>query len=400
MLPLITTAEATEIIKQSSVKMATEIIPLSEASGRVLAREISADRDAPPFNRVMMDGICIHHLNHTLGSWRYQIIGTQAAGAVKMTLLKGEYAIEVMTGAPLPTDANCVIPVEKINIVDGYALPHDNLEAEEMQHVHLQGTDSKAGETLLTPGTTLTANELAIAASAGATEIEVTRLPKIHLITTGDEVIDPSQSPTDFQIRRSHPSAICSLIKSNHLGTITDEHAKDEPESIEEKLTSALTDPENDVLILTGGISMGKFDWVAPLLEKLLGKPAFHGVAQRPGKPFAYWEITGDTERKPLKIFALPGNPVSVMATMHRYILPALREMLGMKHEQEYLPLAKDFTWDLPLTGILPYRTSNGKITIYPPRNSGDYLSLRGSNGFTEVPAHSHLKAGEALALF
>jgi len=404
---LISTKEATDIIAKHLVPVGSEKVALDDAFGRVLASDILADRDAPPFDRVMMDGICINTYNHILGSWRYKIIGTQAAGAEKMTLPKGEFAIEVMTGAPLPTDANCIIPVEKIDIQDGYALPHEGIDAEEFQHIHKQGTDGKTGDTLITPGTTLKANELAIAASVGATELEVTRLPNIHLITTGDEVIDPSQIPTDFQIRRSHPTAIRSLIESQHLGIISNEHVQDDPEVIEERLNTALTDSKIDVLILTGGISMGKFDWVAPLLNKLLGEPAFHGVSQRPGKPFAFWGGNKQalrtsknlSESKPL-VFALPGNPVSVMATMHRYVLPALREILGKQTASKNLPLAEDFHWDSPLAGILPYKTHNGKITIHPPRNSGDYISLQGTDGFAEIPPHSELKAGENLPLF
>ena len=395
MQPLISTTEATALIAKSQVLLDSERISLSDALGRVLASDILADRDAPPFDRVMMDGIAINTYNHALGSWRYKIIGTQAAGTQKMILPKGEFAIEVMTGAPLPTDANAVIPVEKYDIAEDYALPHDGIEVDDNHYIHQQGDDGKTGDTLLTKGTTLTANELAIAASAGATELQVTRLPRIHLITTGDEVISPHETPTDYQIRRSHPTAITSLIKSQKLGIITDEHLPDDPDLIETKLKTALIDPNIDTLILTGGISMGKFDWVAPLLEKLLGKPVFHGAAQRPGKPFAFW--TG--KNLPL-IFALPGNPVSVMATMHRYVLPSLRQILGKTETPKNLPLAEDFTWSLPLTGILPYKSNNGKITIHPPRNSGDYISLQGTQGFTEIPPNSTLKAGQTLPIF
>ncbi|MGJ8655305.1 MAG: molybdopterin molybdotransferase MoeA [Akkermansiaceae bacterium] len=406
MQPLISTAEATALIAKSQVLLDSEKIPLSDALGRVLASDILADRDAPPFDRVMMDGIAINTYNHALGSWRYKIIGTQAAGAQKMTLPKGEFAIEVMTGAPLPTDANAVIPVEKYDITEDYALPHDGIEVDDNHHIHQQGTDGKTGDILLKKGTTLTPNELAIAASAGATQLQVTRLPRIHLITTGDEVIPPHETPTDYQIRRSHPTAITSLIHSQHLGTVTDQHLPDDPDLIEAKLKAALTDPTIDTLILTGGISMGKFDWVAPLLEKLLGKPTFHGVAQRPGKPFAFWTTeksplrTNDSECKPLNIFALPGNPVSVMATMHRYVLPTLRKMLGKTEAQQNFPLATDFTWNFPLTGILPYKTNNGQLTIHPPRNSGDYISLQATHGFTEVPPNTTLKAGHLLPIY
>jgi len=395
MKPPISTTEATDIIAENLTQMKTEKISLVEALGRVLASDIVADRDAPPFDRVMMDGICISTFNHKLGSWRYQIIGTQAAGAEQMVLPKGEYAIEVMTGASLPEGANSVIPVEKIGLVDGYALPHDGLDVEDFQHIHQQGSDCKAGDTLVAAGTTLSANELAIAASVGAIELEAYRQPNIHLITTGDEVVDPAETPRDFQIRRSHSTAIRALLESNRLGSLTDEHLKDDPEIIEAKISESLSSAELDALILTGGISMGKFDWVAPLLEKLLGEPAFHGVAQRPGKPFAFWFT--DTGKL---IFALPGNPVSVMATMHRYVLPSLRKMLGQKTVAQTLPLAEDFDWDIPLTGILPYKSNNGSITIHPPRNSGDYICLHGTHGFIEIPPHAKIKAGQHLPVF
>ncbi len=394
MNPLISPAEATKHITDSLVTTETEVVNLNDALNRVLAQDIVADRDSPPFDRVMMDGICINTYNHILGSWRYKIIGTQAAGEKKMLLPKGEFTIEVMTGAPLPTDANCVIPVEQIDIVDGYALPHDGIDADDYQFIHRQGSDCKQGEIILEKGTVLTANELAILASLGATEIKVSRLPKIQLLTTGDEVIAPEETPTDYQIRRSHPSAIRGLIDANKLGEISDQHLTDDPEAIESAIATALE--SNDVLILTGGISMGKFDWVAPLLKKLLGEPAFHGVSQRPGKPFAFWK---PTETSPV-VFALPGNPVSVMATMHRYVLPALKQMLGQPLKTQKVSLAEDFQWNTPLTGILAYRLQDGKALICPPSNSGNHLALKGSQGFAQISPSSLHKADSLVEIF
>ncbi len=396
MKPLISSEEATNIISDSIEESKVEIISLDsacESPGRVLATDILADRDAPPFDRVMMDGICINTYNHILGSWRYKIIGTQAAGAEKMILPKGEFAIEVMTGAPMPTDANAVIPVEKIDTVDGYALPHEGLEVDDLQFVHLQGTDSKQGDIVLPKGSVLGAAELATAASVGADQLEVYKLPNIALITTGDEVIQPHEVPTDFQIRRSHPAAIKSLINSNNLGNITDKHLPDDEEIIEEALKTAIAD--YDMVILTGGISMGKFDFVAPLLEKLLGEAAFHGVAQKPGKPFAYWKPSDNTP----PVFALPGNPVSVMATMHRYVIPGLKYSMKQHHKKS-VSLADSFQWNNHLTGILPFKETNDGIIICPPRNSGDYLALVGCDGFVEVPPESKLCSGVTLAAF
>mgnify|MGYP000259431040 CR=1 FL=1 len=394
MKPLISTSEATELIQSSIVSVESEQVLLEDALDRILAEDITADRDAPPFDRVMMDGICLHSSQWEEGSWRYKIIGTQAAGEERKILPKGEFCLEVMTGATLPQDADCIIPVEQIDILDGYALPHDGIEVEAQRFIHKKGSDSKQGDILLTAGTRLGAAELAIAASAGKTELSVSRLPKLHLLTTGDEVIGPSETPTDFQIRRSHPAAIHALIKSNTLGTLTDEHLLDDEQAIEQAIASALKN--NDALILTGGISMGKFDWVAPLLEKLLGEPTFHGVAQRPGKPFAFWKSTDTTPA----VFALPGNPASVMATMHRYVIPALRQMSGEKHIPRTALLAENFTWDFPLTGFIPYRLENGQAKLYSTRNSGDYIALAGTNGFAEIPPQSNLAEGYAVDLY
>ncbi len=207
MNPLISISKATKLVHQGVVSLGTETVTLDDAHDRILAQDIIADRDNPPFDRVMMDGICINTYNHILGSWRYKIAGTQTAGEKQMVLPKGEFAFKVMTGAPLPTDADCVIPVEQIEFIDGYALPNEGLDAEEYQFVHKQGSDSKQGEIILKKGTRLGANELAIAASLGATKITVSTLPRINLLTTGDEVISPDETPTDYQIRRNHPSA-------------------------------------------------------------------------------------------------------------------------------------------------------------------------------------------------
>ena len=382
--PLISIEEAEKHITSSLVTMPVETISLADALGRVLAEDIVADRPAPPFDRVMMDGICINTYNYALGSWRYKILSTaQAAGQPPMVLPKGEFAIEVMTGAVLPTDANAVIPVEKYDIIDGYALPHDGVEIDDNQFIHHLGSDTKQGDLILAKGTTLRSAELAVAASAGAVEISVYKLPNIQLLTTGDEVIDPAETPESYQIRRSHPTAITALVAEKNLGTIQHQHLPDDPQIIETAIRSALEN--GDVLILTGGISMGKFDWVAPLLKKLLGAPAFHGVKQRPGKPFAYWKPTATTPA----VFALPGTPVSVMATMHRYVVPALRQMLQQSPCENLAPLAETIHWKHHFPGIVPYKIIQGKVHLQLPRNSGDYLALVGTHGFAELSESS-----------
>ncbi len=394
--PLITIQEAEDHILSSLAQLPVENIPLADALGRTLATDIKADRPAPPFDRVMMDGICINTYNYALGSWRYKILNTpQAAGAPAMTLPQGEFAIEVMTGAILPVDANAVIPVEKYDVIDGYALPHDGVEIDDDQFIHPKGSDTQQGDTILTAGTVLHSAELAVAASVGGVEIPVFQQPRIQLLTTGDEVIDPAETPENYQIRRTHPTAITALIKEKILGTIQHQHLADDPDAIETAIKSSLTG--NDVLILTGGISMGKFDWVAPLLKKLLGEPAFHGVRQRPGKPFAYWKPSTTTPA----VFALPGNPVSVMATMHRYVLPALRQMQQQTPTNISAPLASPIHWKHNFPGIVPYKLIHGQVHLQIPRNSGDYLALAGTHGFAELSTPStDYPAGTLVSLY
>ncbi|SHJ43419.1 molybdopterin molybdotransferase [Rubritalea squalenifaciens DSM 18772] len=374
-LPLISMEEAESLILSSLEHLPAEHINADQAYQRVLRHPIFADRPAPPFDRVMMDGIAIHSSST---SKSFIISGTQAAGAPALHLIQPDHCLEVMTGAPLPSGTDTVIPVEQIEVSGQQATLLPTTTFEPGQFIHRTGSDCAADATALPEGIKLSPMELAIAASVGAMEMSVSKLPSIHLLTTGDEVIDPTETPTDFQIRRSHPSALIPLIEGNKLGKVKHVHLADDPDAIDQALAPSLE--QADVLILTGGISMGKFDWVAPLLRKHLGEPHFHGVAQRPGKPFAYWKSHGSPS-----VFALPGNPVSVTATATRYLLPALMTMLGMKPTARRAPLAGDFLWSAPLTGILPYTMQDGCITLHPPRNSGDYLTLAGKQGFAVV---------------
>ena len=210
--------------------------------------------------------------------------------------------------------------------------------------------------------------------------VVISRPPKILLITTGDEVIPPDQSPLPHQIRRSHAPAIRSSIESQQLGQLTNKHVPDTAEDLKSTLEEAL---ENyDVILLTGGISMGKFDYVAPVMKSLVGDPLFHGVAQRPGKPFAFW--TGQSP-----IFALPGNPVSVMACLARYVLPALRQIRNESWKPQQYSLAHDTIWNAPFPGLVACQIFNNQIHPSPPRNSGDYTALAGSHGICELNSTS-----------
>ena len=377
---LISVTQAENIIRQHLTTAAAEIVPLSEAQGRYLREDILADRPLPPFDRVMMDGIAIAHASFASGNARFPITGTQAAGTPALTLENADSCIEVMTGSVLPHGCDCIIPIEQIDLSDNTASLHSDASPQAQQHIHSAGSDTAAGEILLSSGQVLNAAELAIAASCGATDLKVSALPRILIITTGDELVAPEVTPLPHQIRRSHATALEALITGMKLGKVHNIHIADDPVALKETITEAL--PAHDILILTGGISRGKYDYVAPVLTELLGSPHFHGIAQRPGKPMAFWK----NSNSPL-VFAHPGNPVSVMACAARYLIPSLVEILsGRSPTPQQLPATGSFQCPSHFTGLVPCRINNGRIQLVPPSNSGNFLALAATDGIAQLP--------------
>jgi len=379
---LISVTQAENIIRQHLTTAAVEIVPLSKAQGRYLREDILADRPLPPFDRVMMDGIAIAHASFASGNTRFSITDTQAAGTPALTLENADSCIEVMTGCVLPHGCDCIIPIEHIDLSENTASLHSDASPQAKQHIHSAGSDTAAGEILLSSGQVLNAAELAIAASCGATHLKISALPRILIITTGDELVAPEATPLPHQIRRSHATALEALITGMKLGTVDNIHIADDPVALKETITEAL--PAHDILILTGGISRGKYDYVAPVLTELLGSPHFHGIAQRPGKPMAFWK----NSNSPL-VFAHPGNPVSVMACAARYLIPSLVEILsGRSPNPQQLPATGSFHCPSHFTGLVPCRINNGRIQLVPPSNSGNFLALAGTDGIAQLPGN------------
>ena len=377
---LISVTQAENIIRQHLTTAAVEIVPLSKAQGRYLREDILADRPLPPFDRVMMDGIAIAHASFASGNNRFPITGTQAAGTPALTLENADSCIEVMTGCVLPHGCDCIIPIEHIDLSENPASLHSDASPQAKQHIHSAGSDTAAGEILLSSGQVLNAAELAVAASCGATHLKVSALPRILIITTGDELVAPEATPLPHQIRRSHATALEALITGMKLGMVDSIHIADDPEALKETITEAL--PAHDILIFTGGISKGKYDYVAPVLTELLGSPHFHGIAQRPGKPMAFWK----NSNSPL-VFAHPGNPVSVMACAARYLIPSLVEILsGRSPNPQQLPATGSFHCPSHCTGLVPCRINNGRIQLVPPSNSGNFLALAATDGIAQLP--------------
>jgi molybdopterin molybdotransferase len=377
---MISVSEATSIIQQHLFRPEKERVDLENANGRILAEVIRADRDLPPFDRVAMDGIAIRFDSFREG-WRdFKIEGVQPAGHPRITLKDPNNCIEVMTGAMLPIGCDTVIRYEDVQVKNKIA--HANCETvEKARSVHARGHDAKRGDTLLEPGILISPAEISLMASVGRPRTECYLGLKTAVITTGDELVDINQVPLPHQIRRSNAHAIQSAMMS--LGThSTLFHLTDDRNKMEKELIKIFVD--HNVIIMTGGVSKGKFDFVPEVLEALGVKKLFHQVSQKPGKPFLF----GISKRQ--TVFALPGNPVSTFLCFYRYIKPWLLKSMGLDTPPVSVRLGSDVQFNQPLTYFLQVRLKNehGILTAYPEEGggSGDFTNLKKADGFIELP--------------
>jgi molybdopterin molybdotransferase len=393
-----TPAEALRAIREALPALGSERVPVARAAGRALRQSVVAERDQPPFDRVMMDGIAIRHDDFERGTRAFPIVSTQAAGDAQQTLERGG-CIEIMTGASLPRGADCIVPVERIGITGGVATIEEGYETRRGQFIHGRGSDHECGAELLRPGGRISPLDIAVLLACGLTEVEVSSLPALRVISTGNELV-PAGAPIEaHQIRLTNGPAVIAMLAAHGYHDAAHEHLADDPDLLETRLAAHLD--AADVLVLSGGVSMGKADFVPQVLERLGVSAAFHGIRQRPGRPM--WFGTGPRGQA---VFALPGNPVSTLVCCREYLIPALDSASGLLSARpEFASLTEDFSFEPALTCFLPARiVSNvgGQLLAMPaPTNtSGDFTSLATTDGYVELAAdRTRFPAGTAVRL-
>ena len=385
---MLTPAEADLLIGQNLQCLPIESLPLTQCAGTVLRENVYAERDEPPFDRVAMDGIALASQGAATPR-RLQVQATQAAGDAPLTLESRQHCIEVMTGAVLPQGCDCVVPVEEIEVSGGTATLVAGTRLEPWRNVHRRGTDTRQGTLLIAAGAKLRPPEVAIAASAGMARIRVSSQPMLAVISTGNELVEPGEPVLAHQIRRSNAYAIISALRQQGFQRVADEHLRDDPLELRARLRFHLD--THDVLVLTGGVSAGRFDLVPQVLTELGVRTIFHKVAQRPGKPLWFGVAPNGTA-----VFGLPGNPVSTLVCFTRYVLPALLGSLGHSAAPPArIALGAPYTVNPPLTHFLPISLEQddwGRSWALPaPTNgSGDFSALAGTAGFVELPPGPH----------
>jgi molybdopterin molybdotransferase len=382
---VLTPAEADLLIGQHLQCLPIESLPLAQCAGAVLRENIYAERDQPPFDRVTMDGVALDSHAVRAGRRSFRIQAMQAAGDPPLTLGGPQNCIQVMTGAVLPAGCDSVVPLEELTLTRGEAALGAGARADTGQYVHRRGSDTRQGTLLVEAGRRLRAPEIAIAAAAGMARIRVSSQPMLAVISTGNELIEPGEPLLEHQVRRSNAYAIVSALREHGFQRVADDHLQDEATQMRARLRFHLE--THDVLVLSGGVSSGLLDLVPRVLEELGVRPIFRTVAQRPGKPL--WFGVGPSG---VAVFALPGNPVSSLVCLTRYVLPALHGSLGRAPApRERMALGAAVTWTVPLTQFLPVRFEQDEwgrtwAQPAPTHGSGDFTSLAGTDGFVELP--------------
>ncbi|HUG10571.1 MAG TPA: molybdopterin molybdotransferase MoeA [Opitutaceae bacterium] len=383
---MLSVSEAERVVLESVPPLPVEDCPIAGAHGRILREAVRADRDLPPFDRATLDGIAIRHGAFAGGVRSFKSEGVQAAGMIRKARANPDACLEIMTGAVLPDGCDTVVPVEDLIASENRFDIREGATINAGQGVHGMGSDARKGDVLIEAGTRLGSPAIAIAASVGMATLRTSQLPRVAVVATGDELVEVEARVADHQIRRSNDHAIRAALIAFGCPKVDRFHLRDVANEVEKELRALLV--RYDWIVVTGGVSKGKRDFLPAALETLGVRKRVHGVAQRPGKPFWF----GVTPRG-TPVFALPGNPVSSLTCLHRYVLPAVERAAGLKASRpRSVALAKPVTFHPPLAWLLPVRLSSapdGRLLAEPdPSNtSGDFAGLVDTDGFVELPA-------------
>lgn len=397
---LIPVEKAHALIARRCKRVEFERMPLARASGRVLREPLRADRPIPPFHRAAMDGFAVRAADFVDGKAELIEVANIPAGAEwHGRLAKGQCA-RIMTGAPVPKGADAVVKVEYTKARGPVVCMHDPTIGPNL-NVHPRGADARCGAVLLRAGAALGQGEIAVAASIGAFNVAVSRRVVVGVLSTGKEVVKPSGIPTPFQIRDANrPTLLATLsampwCKGQSLGI-----APDSEQALRRLIHKAMS--RCDVLLVSGGVSVGDYDLVPDALRRLGVRKVFHGVAIRPGKPLWFGASGHGT-----LVFGLPGNPVSVRVGFREFVTPALRRMAGFAVPLPaglMLPLAEPFKKKHSMTAFALGRVVNeprgSRVCPVPHEGSGDFVSAAASDGVFIVPADVKAKAAGDVVEF
>lgn len=387
----VTRAEQVILKDPQPLRIATR--PLAEANDHILAENLIADRDQPAADRSSMDGIALAFKAWERGETAFEVQGIQAAGQAPQKLKSFKHCFEIMTGAVLPQGCDCVVPVELVEFHKQTVHLDEFLKIKPGQFVRKQASEYAKGEVLLKVGAILRAPAIALAGSIGKAQLKIF-LPKIAVIGTGDELFEVSRPVKSYQARRSNAYAVEALLKRHGFTDVQRFHWPDHLAQVKKGLKKVLAG--FDVIVLSGGVSMGKFDLIPAAMQAEGVRMVFHKVSQKPGNPLWF----GRTPKKQ-PVFALPGNPVSTLVCAARYVIPYLQAAAGIFVTKKLVKLSDSVNSHPDLTLFVPVKIdAEGRAKPLTLAGSGDYHALAQSDGFVEIPAGQKIKSFEKVRFF
>jgi molybdopterin molybdotransferase len=374
---------------------ASAVVSVWEALGLVLAQEVKTDREYPPFDRSTRDGYAVWSNDAAPGAQLKCVGEIKAGDTVREALIAGT-CLQIMTGAAVPAGADAVVMIEQTSR-DGDLVRFERA-AQRGQNIVPRGSEAATGQTILTPGMRLGYAELALAAQVGAVNLQCAKRPRVAILSTGDEVVLIDETPGEFQIRNSNSVSLAAQVRIAGGEPVVLGNAADRIEDLGEKIERGL---KEDALVLSGGVSMGKYDLVESALKAMGAEFFFDAVAIRPGKPAVF----GMCQGKP--VFGLPGNPVSTMVTFELFVAPAIDVLSGA--EARALPLVEARLGEAMkektgLTHFLParmeWRGAVPEVKALKWQGSGDITALSKANCFLVVPAdREKIEIGEYVSV-
>lgn len=365
-----------QVISQLQPSFRVEDMPVQDTTGHVHQQHITADMDMPPFDKSAMDGYACR--KQDIGN-KLKVIEIVAAGSVPVNEIKENQCAKIMTGAKVPPGADCVFMVEDAEIIDAVNVRCTNLNTK--TNICYQGEDHRIGDILLEKGQIIKPEHLSIIASAGFTQVKVSQMPGIGLIVTGSELVEPDQKPGSGKIRNSNAVQITALCKKMHLDVNYYGIVSDNVKQLTNVFNQAMD--ETDMIMITGGASMGDFDLVPELLSQSGFEIVWERTGLKPGNPMSF------SHNKNKYCFGLSGNPVSCLVQFEYIVKPVLYQLLG----GNYLPpvvkgeMAMDFyRKNASRFGIIPvYINPQGLIELLPFNGSAHLNVLAGANALMEI---------------
>lgn len=387
---MITVSEAFSILQTNLPTPQEENSSLLEARKKILSQSILSPIHMPPFRQSAMDGyaVCLHE------SLSYQIIGEIKAGDAESFILQPGQAVKIFTGAPVPDTAQAMIPIEKVAVVQSVLTLQSSPQLE--ANIRPIGEQIKKGELALEKGTLLDAAAIGFLAALGVTTVPVFKKPSVGIVVTGNELLAPGLPLTYGKVYESNGVMLEAALLDAFYQEVTLYSVKDDFESTKNTLQTAIS--QHEVVLVSGGISVGDYDFVAQALQELQVKTLFHKVNQKPGKPL----FAGKVNEK--MIFALPGNPAACLTCFYVYVLPTLQRISGQMIQYETtnkIPLKHSLSVNNTRSQFLKAKITNGKVIILSHQASSMLNTFSMANALVYVPEGNYeLKENELVMVY